>query len=125
MEAVKTIKVKRMPLFSDSEDKIQEAQINLLAFKDIQVHQRDDKSGYRYLLPDLHVESYVVDSMDNGQNKAIMTMLSKSANMLELLLKAKESLLTNIQEQQNWSLNPEKEEILLDEINSLLKEIID
>ncbi len=109
------------------EDKIVEKKENLLRYKTMEVRLSSrNKQGFVYVLPDVGVESYIVDSTDNGKNKAIITMLSKAPEMLELLLKTVEGLKIDMENDKlDYGVYSKKDEELLKEINLLLNQIID
>ena len=125
MEAKKTISHKRVEFFSDSEEEIQKGQINLLGLKGMEVKRRTDPNGFTYSLPAASIEGYSVDSVKGGQNEAIFTMLSKAPEMLELLLKTKEKLETDIKHDSLVGAFTKDHHKLLAEIDAVLRHIVD
>lgn len=125
MEANKTISHKKAEFFSDNKEEIQKGQINLLGLKGMEVKRRTDPNGFTYSLPAVSIEGYSVDSVKGGQNEAIFTMLSKAPEMLELLLKTKEKLETDIKHDSLVGAFTKDHHKLLAEIDAVLRHIID
>lgn len=125
MEAKKTISHKRVEFFSDNKEEIQKGQINLLGLKGMEVKRRTDPNGFTYSLPAVNVECYSVDTIEGGKNEAILTMLSKAPEMLELLLKIKEKLERDIEHNAKIGAFSGDHRIYISDIKTLLKEIID
>lgn len=111
MEAIKTIFAKQFSFPNEPEKPSLKGKINFSNLKGMEVKKKEDKGGFRYLLPDIGVEGYYVDNHENGKNRAIITLLSKSPEMLELLIKTKEELPADSQTRK--------------EIEELLKELVD